>query len=98
MRELFLEGDITFQPLGMDDVDVPLILNKTKKIFKETIEFLFDVTIQESELKENGNFQGTYIFEENSSKEPKRRVIFSLYGLYAATFYKRRNRRIINKV
>ncbi|KKL79582.1 hypothetical protein LCGC14_2013370 [marine sediment metagenome] len=81
INEHFFGEGITFQPTGMNNIDVPLLFNKTEKIFEETIEFLFDILIQEKVLQEDGSFQGIYHLENESSKEAKATIIFELHGL-----------------
>ncbi len=75
--ESFLDEAITFQPIGKGDIDVPLSIQKAPKVLREAIEYLFDISIQEDEPQQDGNFYGICYHD----KELKSRISFSLYGL-----------------
>ncbi len=76
-ENLFGEG-ITFQPTGMNNIDVPLLFDKAEKVFEETIEYLFEISIQERLLREDGNFEGLYLLDKEGAKGG---IIIELKGL-----------------
>jgi len=79
MSESFFDSGITFQPVGKTDTDAPLLISKAPRILKETMEFLFNISIQEVNLQLLGGFNGSCYFEDESSNKIK--INFKLEAL-----------------
>ncbi|KKM63756.1 hypothetical protein LCGC14_1508270 [marine sediment metagenome] len=69
--ESFLDSRIAFQPAGKTDIDVPLLISKAPEILKETMELLFDISIQEANPQLFASFYGSCYFESESSNKIK---------------------------
>ena len=79
MSESFFDSGITFQPVGKTDTDAPLLISKAPEILKETMEFLFNISIQEVNPQLLGDFNGSCYFEGESSNKIK--INFKLKAL-----------------
>jgi hypothetical protein len=74
----FLDEGIAFCPKGMLDTDLPLNIDKSNRVLREAIEFLFSVNIQEEKNYLDGDYHGIIFVANNKLGVNAIRIKFSL--------------------